>query len=133
MCYNIVILGFKRKRAKSEISTELVTILNEMDEKAEERELKRMKLEAELEEKRRVEERKHEERMQTMMMGFMTQMMSMVSGGVPPPSFPHSHQPSTSYIPSPVSPYQPASPFDPQSQAYSTNILPPNSYPPTTQ
>ncbi len=82
-----------------------------MEEKAEERELKRMKLEAEIEEKRRQEERKHEERMQTMMMGFMTQMVNMVG----PPSFPHS---STSYLPPPS--YQPPSP------TYNPN------YPPST-
>ena len=84
----------------------------EMEEKAEERDLKRMKFEAELE-KRNMQERNHEERMQSMMMGYMT-YMSMVSGRIPSP-LPNSRQPSTSYIP-----YQHV-PFDPQSQPYSPN------------
>ena len=42
-----------------------------MEERAEEREMKRMKLEANIEERRRHDEMKHEEGMQTMMMGFM--------------------------------------------------------------
>ena len=54
------------------MSSELITLLSEMEDKAEERELKRMKFEAELEEKRRKEERNHEERMQSMMMGFVS-------------------------------------------------------------
>lgn len=91
-----------------------------MEEKAEERDLKRMKFEAELEEKRNVQERNHEERMQSMMMGYMTHMMSMVSGGRIPSPLPNSHQPSTSYIPSSVAPYQRV-PFDPQCQPYSPN------------
>ncbi|XP_064389972.1 uncharacterized protein LOC135337883 [Halichondria panicea] len=111
--------ALKRKRStKSSTSSELTTIICDMEEKAEEMELKRMKLEAEIEEKRRQEERKHEKRMQTMMMGFMTQMMNMVS----PPSFPHS---STSYLPPS---YPPPSPTYDPSQAFP----PISDYPPTT-
>ena len=66
----------------------LATLLTEMDDKADERELKRMKSEAELEEKRSKEERNHTERMQSMMMGFMSHMMTMFSGSHVPPAFP---------------------------------------------
>ena len=62
-----------------------------MEEKAEERDLKRMKFVAELEDKRSTKERNHEERMQSMMMGYMTHMMSMVSGNHVT-SFPYYHQ-----------------------------------------
>lgn len=83
----------KRRR-----TSDVLTLLAEMEERADEREVKRMKLEAEIEEKRRQEERKHEERMNTMMMGFMTQIMGMFAppgpgnasyrSPPPPPSFP---------------------------------------------
>ena len=75
-----------------------------MEERAEEREMKRMKLEADIEEKRRHDELKHEERMQTMMMGFMTQMMSFFA----PPTLPNPYQPNRGYMhhpkPKPLSP-----------------------------
>ena len=116
-------IGAKRKR--TEVSSELITLLSEMEDKAEERELKRMKFEAELEEKRRKEERNHEERMQSMMMGFMSQMMSQFSGSRVPPTFPHSNQPSASFMPSSVPPYHPISHFNThQSQEYTSNNSP---------
>ena len=53
-------------------------ILGEMEraaeERAEERDMKRRKLEWEMEEKRREAERRHEERMQLMFMNFMKEM-----------------------------------------------------------
>ena len=67
-----------------------------------------------------MQERNHEERMQSMMMGYMTHMMSMVSGGRIPPLH-NSHQPNTSYVPSSMAPYQRVPPFDPHSQQYSPN------------
>ena len=66
-----------------------------MEENADKRELKRVKLEAEIDEKRREEERKHEERMQTMVMGFMTQMIGVFRGHAPP--FPNPHHSGPSY------------------------------------
>jgi len=50
------------------------------DTRAEERELKRMQLEAELLEKQREKEREHEMHMQGMMLSFMQQMMSTITG-----------------------------------------------------
>ena len=103
--------GTKRKLLG--LSSEALALFAKLDEqadaRAEERERKRMLLEADLEEKRRVEERKHEERMQTMFMGFMQQMMSVIAG---PPSY-------SSNAPPPPSIYQ------------QPNILPSQSYPPS--
>ena len=67
-----------------------------MEEKAEEKDLK-MKFEAELEEKRSTQERNHEERMQSMLVGYMTHMMSMISGSRVPSPFPSSHQVQATY------------------------------------
>ena len=80
-----------------------------MDRKAEERELKRIQLEAEIEEKRREKEREHEMQMQGMMLSFMQQMVSSMARGqgsvdsVAPsmPSYGITHIPPTStYHPS---------------------------------
>ena len=90
-----------------------------MEEKAKERDLKQMKFEAELEDKRSTKECNHEERMQSMIMGYMTHMMSMVSGNRVTSPFPNSHQPSTSYLSSSVPTFQYVPPFDPESQPYS--------------
>ena len=90
--------GIKRKRKEEDLPSEILTMLGKLDEQAdrrmEERERKRMMLQGELEEKRREQERKHEERMNTMMFGFMQQMMHFSqpgyrnAGSFPPPSFP---------------------------------------------
>ena len=50
------------------------------DAQAEERELERMQLEAELLEKQRDEKREHEMHMQQMMLSFMQQMMLILTG-----------------------------------------------------
>ncbi len=65
-----------------------------MEDKAEERDLKRMKFEAELEEKRSMYAWRNvimRKGCKSMMMGYMTHMMSMISGGRIP-SLPNSHQ-----------------------------------------
>ena len=68
------------KRKQEGISTDVFEVLGELEERADKRwftmEEKRMKLEAELEEKRRREEWNHELRMQKMMMGCMQQMFT---------------------------------------------------------
>lgn len=85
------------------VSVELITLLGDMEERADQRwqamEEKRLKLEAEL----RSQERKHEERMLQMMMSFMAQSQ-------------HAHTPAPRYIPPPTTP--------------SYNPPPPNSYTP---
>ena len=69
--------GTKRKMKDSNVSAEVLSILERLDERAdarmEERERK-MLLEAELEEKRREQERRHEERMQTLMLVFFSRL-----------------------------------------------------------
>ena len=90
--------GIKRKRKEEYLPSEILTMLGKLDEQAdrkmEEKERKRMMLQAELEEKRRKPERKQEERMNTMMFGLMQQMMHFFqlgyrnAGSFPPPSFP---------------------------------------------
>ena len=68
------------KRKREGISTDVLEVLGELEERADQRwftmEEKRMKLEAELEEKRRCEERNHELRIQKLMMGCMQQMFT---------------------------------------------------------
>ena len=89
--YNVVcLLGLKRRNPRdSWMANELATILHKLeqdtDERADEREKKRLIiekeeerkrliLEAELEEKKRAQERNHEMEMQSMMFGFLQQM-----------------------------------------------------------
>ena len=71
------------KSRKQGISTEILEVLSELEERADHRwfamEEKRMKLEATLEENRRCEERKHEERMHNMMMTVMQQVLMNTS------------------------------------------------------
>ena len=68
------------KRKREGISTDVLEVLGELEERADHRwftmEEKRMKLEAELEEKRRCEERNHELRIQKLRMGCMQQMFT---------------------------------------------------------
>ena len=75
---SICLAAIKRKKKAEDLPSDILAILSKVDEQAEarmeERERKRMLLNAELEERRREQERKHEERMQTMF-GFMHQMM----------------------------------------------------------
>ena len=81
---HLVIVGFKKKAKKESLALELSMALEKLDERAdaqaEERELKRMQLEAELLEKQRDKEREHEMHMQGMMLSFMQQMMSTLTG-----------------------------------------------------
>ena len=67
----------KKRKANTELG-EAMCILGEMEraaeECAEERDMKRRKLEWEMEKKRREAERRHEERMQFMFMNFMKEM-----------------------------------------------------------
>ena len=89
------------------MANELATILHKLeqdaDERADEREKKRLViekeeerkrliLEAELEEKRRAQERKHEMEMQSMMFGFLQQMQYANQGVHNPPLY--GHEPS---------------------------------------
>ena len=88
--------GIKRKRKEEDLPIAILTMLGKLDEQAdrrmEEKERKRMMLQAELEEKRRKQERKHEERMNTMMFGLMQQMMHFSQPGYRNAgSFPHFH------------------------------------------
>ena len=71
----------KKKSKKESIATDLSLVLENLDQKAEERELKRIQLEAEIEEKRREKEREHEMQMQGMMLSFMQQMVSTMARG----------------------------------------------------
>ena len=118
MCCVIHVLPIGEKCKRIEIPSELVTLLTEMEEIAEERELKRMKFEADLEEDKSNEERKHEERMQSMMMRFMSHMMTMFSSSRVPSTFPSSSKPCTSFMPSSVPSYLPTSHFDTSSPEY---------------
>ena len=101
------------KRKRDGISADVLEILGELEEKADQRwlsmEEKRMKLEAELEEKRRKEERKHEMRMQHMMFSYMQQLVT------PHPS-PYTHQP-------PVFPHHSPPPPNPLQATPPPNIL----------
>ena len=67
--------GIKRKTKDSDVSAEVLLILEQLDQRAdarmEDREGKRMLLEAEVEEKRE-QERRHEQRMQSLMLGFFS-------------------------------------------------------------
>ena len=133
---SIFLAAIKRKKKAEDLPSDILAILSKVDEQAEarmeERERKRMLLEAELEERRREQERKHEERMQTMMFGFMHQMMQSSAS----PRFPYA--PHTSFSPMPS--YPPASspsaslPYTPQTQAlYPSAAFPPMaSYPPAS-
>ena len=82
-CY-LAIIGFKKKAKKETLALELSVALEKLDERAdtraEERELKRIRLEAELLEKQRDKERVHEIHMEGMMLSFMQQMMSILTG-----------------------------------------------------
>ena len=82
------------------------------DKHAEEWERKRMLLDVELEERRR-EERKHEGRMQTMMMGFMQQVMSIVgSNRMQPEQLYIQHSPPPPTLPTTGFPFPlPGPPF----------------------
>ena len=91
------------------MANELATILHKLEQDADERaderekkrliiekeeERKRLILEAELEEKRRAQERKHEMEMQSMMFGFLQQMQYANQGVHNPPLYgrePSSH------------------------------------------
>ena len=88
----------KKRKLNSELA-EVICVLGEMEkdaeERAEERDLKRRKLEWEMEEKRRETERKHEERMQLMFMNFMREM-SMGRPPWTPRSYPSHGQSSLS-------------------------------------
>ena len=104
-------IGVKvRSRKDGDLTSNLLTIMSVLEEQAdkrmEEREAKRMHLEASLEEKRREQERQHEERMQAMFFSFMQIMMAGSNMPVPQPSNPfyppyssHSHLPSFSLTP----------------------------------
>ena len=93
----------KKRKARSDLP-ELCATLRELDKeaekRAEERELKRTKLEWEIEErrmeaeeKRREAERKHEERMNYMFMMFAREMMGSRSNHSFPSSFGDTFQP----------------------------------------
>ena len=108
----------------------LATLDAASDKRAEQWERKRMLLDAELEERRREKERKHEERMQTMMMGFMQQVMLTVGPNcMQPGKFYVQHSPPPPTLPTtglvdfpfPL----PGPPFLPVTQ--------PNSQPPTEE
>ena len=79
------------KRKREGISTDVLEVLGELEERADQRwftmEEKRMKLEAELEEKRKREEWNYELRMQKMMMGCMHQMF--INFSPHPPMYSH--------------------------------------------
>ena len=87
----------KKHKARSdlaEVCTSLSKLDKEAEERAEERELKRRKLEWEMEERRieaeerrREAERKHEERMNYMFLMFAREMMGSRSTHFAPPSF----------------------------------------------
>ena len=96
---HLEIVGFKKKAKNKSLTLELAMALEKLDEKAdaraEERELKRMQLEAELLEKQRDKERELEMHMQGMILSFMQQMMSTLTGQsyghpscVHPPTYP---------------------------------------------
>ena len=132
--------GNKRKNKEGDITPELLSILAKLDEQAdarmEERERKRMLLEAELEEKRREQERRHEERMQTMMFGFFQKMMEFSpmpsrQSHSPHGTFQHPSFPSTSFrFPGNPAPTYPQ--FPPTSSSYpltSPNPSPAPTYP----
>ena len=97
------IIGTKRKLHKEgDFTSDLLTMLSKLDEQAdarmEEREKKQALLEAELE-RRREQERKHEERMQTMFLGVMHNMMAWFGNTAPP------------QIPSPGTPFPQMNPY----------------------
>ena len=69
--------------------------LEKLDQKAEEREVKWMQLEPELEEKRREKEREHEMHMKGMMLSFMQQMVFTMARGQSSSALPS--MPSSSY------------------------------------
>ena len=78
-------------------------VLEKLDQKAEEREVKRIRLEAEIEDKRREKEREHEMQMQGMMLSFMQQMVSTMARGQSSsvtPSIPHAPPTTSPYHPS---------------------------------
>ena len=89
-------------RKEGDLPSDVLSIIAKLEAQAdarmEEMENKRMRLEAEIEEKRREQERKHEERMQTMLFGFMQQIMAGF-GSVPPPQSPGQPYPHINYTP----------------------------------
>ena len=89
--------GTKRKRRTRHTSGDLTKVLGKFLELSEDYDMKRRRMEAELEEKRREQERKHEERMMRLMMGCVRRIM----GFTPHPSS-QTHPPF-----SPTSPYPP--------------------------
>ena len=99
---NTLTCHFPGLKKKSSLAVELSLALEKLDERvdtrAEERELKRMQLEADLLEKQREKEREHEMHMQGMMLSFMQQMMSTITGrGYNSPSGMTSHLPHASH------------------------------------
>ena len=114
------------------MANELVTILHKLDRDAEERadererkrlliekeeERKRLVLEAELEEKRREQERKHEMQMQAMMFNYLQQLQYVNSGVQNPSLYGSSTRPMTLFPPTDdMPPY-----FPPHSSPDDTN------------
>ena len=79
--------GGKRRLDASEVMSCLAKMEERAEERAYQQEKKRMRIEAEIEKKRRESERGHEERMHVMFMSIFQQMM-MMGGGWAPARFP---------------------------------------------
>lgn len=81
-----------KSRKDNDLASNLLVIMSALEEQAdkrmEEREAKRMRMEASMEEARREQERKHEERMQNMLFGFLQTMMAGSNSHLPQPPNP---------------------------------------------
>ena len=125
--------GIKRKTKDSDVSAEVLLILERLDQRAdarmEDREGKRMLLEAEVEEKRE-QERRHEQRMQTLMLGFFSTPPAYTLPGRYNPSHPPSDtfqypsHPTTSirHMPQTPSAGQPSQSFTPLSYPLTSSL-----------
>ena len=74
-------MGVKRKMDVSEVMTCLAKMKERSEKRAYQWEEKRMRIEAEMEEKRRESKRRHEERMHGMLMNVFQQTTMMMGDG----------------------------------------------------
>lgn len=91
----------KKKPKRESIAVELTAALERLDkkaeERAEEREIKRLHVEAEIHERQREKEREHEMQMQGMFLSFMQQMIGSSSNAAAPLFPPSTYYPPTNY------------------------------------